>query len=92
MKAVGYEITRLRRRLSKLDASMSERRRQRSRSGALTVGLAGYTNVGKSSLFNTLSGKAVLIRDQVFSTLETTVGRMENKPRILMVDTIGFIE
>lgn len=71
---------------------MSERRRQRSRSGALTVGLAGYTNVGKSSLFNTLSGKAVLIRDQVFSTLETTVGRMENKPRILMVDTIGFID
>ena len=92
MKAVGYEITRLRRRLSKLDASMSERRRQRSRSGALTVGLAGYTNVGKSSLFNSLSGKAVLIRDQVFSTLETTVGRMENKPRILMVDTIGFID
>jgi GTP-binding protein HflX len=92
MKAVGYEITRLRRRLSKLDASMSERRRQRSRSGALTVGLAGYTNVGKSSLFNALSGKAVLIRDQVFSTLETTVGRMENKPRILMVDTIGFID
>ena len=92
MKAVGHEITRLRRRLSKLDASMSERRRQRSRSGALTVGLAGYTNVGKSSLFNTLSGKAVLIRDQVFSTLETTVGRMENKPRILMVDTIGFID
>ncbi|RZD33978.1 MAG: hypothetical protein CXT72_06960 [Methanobacteriota archaeon] len=76
MKAVGHEITRLRRRLSKLDASMSERRRQRSRSGALTVGLAGYTNVGKSSLFNALSGKAVLIRDQVFSTLETTVGRM----------------
>ena len=92
MKAVGYEIARLRRRLSKLDASMSERRRQRSRSGALTVGLAGYTNVGKSSLFNALSGKAVLIRDQVFSTLETTVGRMENKPRILMVDTIGFID
>ena len=75
-----------------MDASLVERRRQRSKSGALTVGLAGYTNVGKSSLFSALSGKPVLIKNQLFSTLETTVGRMANQPRILMVDTIGFID
>lgn len=92
MTAVGHEIAKLRRRLKKMDSSLSERRRQRTKSGALTVGLAGYTNVGKSSLFSALSGKPVLIKNQLFSTLETTVGRMANQPRILMVDTIGFID
>ena len=92
MTAVGHEIAKLRRKLKKMDASLVERRRQRSKSGALTVGLAGYTNVGKSSLFSALSGKPVLIKNQLFSTLETTVGRMANQPRILMVDTIGFID
>ena len=92
MTAVSHEIAKLRRKLKKLDLSLSERRRQRAKSGALTVGLAGYTNVGKSSLFSSLSGKPVLIKNQLFSTLETTVGRMANQPRILMVDTIGFID
>mgnify|MGYP001308999244 CR=1 FL=1 len=92
MTAVGHEIAKLRRKLKKMDDSLVERRRQRSKSGALTVGLAGYTNVGKSSLFSALSGKPVLIKNQLFSTLETTVGRMANQPRILMVDTIGFID
>ena len=92
MSAVGHEIAKLRRKLKKMDNSLSERRRQRAKSGALTVGLAGYTNVGKSSLFSALSGKPVLIKNQLFSSLETTVGRMANQPRILMVDTIGFID
>ena len=92
MTAVSHEIAKLRRKLKKLDSSLLERRRQRAKSGALTVGLAGYTNVGKSSLFSALSGKPVLIKNQLFSTLETTVGRMANQPRILMVDTIGFID
>jgi len=92
MTAVSHEIAKLRRKLKKLGSSLSERRRQRAKSGALTVGLAGYTNVGKSSLFSSLSGKSVLIKNQLFSTLETTVGRMANQPRILMVDTIGFID
>ena len=69
MTAVGHEIAKLRRKLKKMDASLVERRRQRSKSGALTVGLAGYTNVGKSSLFSALSGKPVLIKNQLFSTL-----------------------
>jgi GTP-binding protein HflX len=62
------------------------------RGGASTVGLAGYTNAGKSSLFLALSGKEVLVEDKLFSTLETTVGRMEMSPRILLADTIGFID
>ncbi len=54
--------------------------------------MAGYTNAGKSSLFRVLSGKEVLVEDKLFSTLETTVGRMLASPRILLADTIGFID
>jgi GTP-binding protein HflX len=90
--ALGREIEGLRRRLQRHARAQSERRRQRTRSGARTVGLAGYTNAGKSSLFRALSGKSVLVEDRLFSTLETTVGRMEASPRVLLADTIGFID
>ncbi|MAT49188.1 MAG: hypothetical protein CMA27_05095 [Euryarchaeota archaeon] len=57
-----------------------------------SIGLIGYTNAGKSSLFQAMAGKPVLIENQLFSTLETTIGRMQKSPRILMVDTIGFVD
>ena len=82
----------MRKKQAKHALARKERRRQRSKGGARTVGLAGYTNAGKSSLFLALSGKKVLVEDKLFSTLETTVGRMEMSPRILLVDTIGFID
>jgi GTP-binding protein HflX len=62
------------------------------RSGAVTVGIAGYTNAGKSSFFLKMSGKEVLVEDKLFSTLETTVGRLAASPRVLLADTIGFID
>ena len=89
---LNRELTNLRRRQRKHHSAQREHRRQRERSGAMTVGFVGYTNAGKSTLFQRLSGKNVLIEDQLFSTLETTVGRMEKSPRILLVDTIGFID
>lgn len=89
---LNRELTNLRRRQKKHANAQREHRRQRSRSGAMTVGFVGYTNAGKSSLFQHLSGKTVLVEDQLFSTLETTVGRMEKSPRILLADTIGFID
>ena len=89
---LGRELTNLRRRQKKHANAQREHRRQRTRSGAMTVGFVGYTNAGKSSLFQHLSGKPVLVEDQLFSTLETTVGRMEKSPRILLADTIGFID
>ncbi len=89
---LNRELTNLRRRQRKHANAQREHRRQRVRSGAMTVGFVGYTNAGKSSLFQRLSGKSVLVEDQLFSTLETTVGRMEKSPRILLVDTIGFID
>ena len=89
---VNRELTSLRRRQNKHSKAQAERRRQRTRSGALTVGIAGYTNAGKSSFFLKLSGKDVLVEDKLFSTLETTVGRLAASPRILLADTIGFID
>ena len=80
---INRELTNLRRRQKRHANAQREHRRQRARSGALTVGFVGYTNAGKSSLFKRLSGKEVLVEDQLFSTLETTVGRMEKSPRIL---------
>ena len=59
---------------------------------ARTIGIVGYTNAGKSSFFLKMSGKDVLVENKLFSTLETTVGRMEASPRILLADTIGFID
>ncbi|MGA0239796.1 MAG: GTPase [Poseidonia sp.] len=89
---LNRELTNLRKRQRKHHNAQREHRRQRARSGAMTVGFVGYTNAGKSSLFQRLSGKQVLVQDKLFSTLETTVGRMEKSPRILLVDTIGFID
>jgi len=92
LEVVNREMASLRRRQARHTASRDERRRQRIRSGAFSVGLAGYTNAGKSSLFRALCGKEVLVQDKLFSTLETTVGRMQRGPRVLLVDTIGFID
>lgn len=89
---MNRELLHLRKRQKKHAIAQSERRKQRSRGGAMTVGLAGYTNAGKSSLFLSLSGKEVLVKDKLFSTLETTIGRMEASPRVLLADTIGFID
>ncbi len=92
LTTVSRELTQLKKKQQKHALARKERRRQRVRGGARTVGLAGYTNAGKSSLFHALSGKKVLVEDKLFSTLETTVGRMEMSPRILLADTIGFID
>ena len=89
---VNRELTSLRKRQIKHSKAQAERRRQRSRSGAMTVGIAGYTNAGKSSFFLKMSGKEVLVEDKLFSTLETTVGRLAASPRVLLADTIGFID
>ena len=92
ISTVSREIVQLGKRRAKHARARGERRRQRRRGGARTVGLVGYTNSGKSSLFRALSGKEVLVEDKLFSTLETTIGRMEASPRILLADTIGFID
>lgn len=92
MKIIDREISTLLKKKNRREKSEKERRKHRIRNGIKSIGLIGYTNAGKSSLFQNMAGKPVLIEDQLFSTLETTIGRMQKSPRILMVDTIGFID
>ncbi len=68
--------------------------RRSARRDQLRVALVGYTNAGKSSLMRALTGSEVLVADQLFATLDTTVRALkpEAKPRVLISDTVGFIK
>jgi GTP-binding protein HflX len=68
--------------------------RRSARRDQLRVALVGYTNAGKSSLMRALTGSEVLVADQLFATLDTTVRALkpEARPRILISDTVGFIK
>jgi GTP-binding protein HflX len=68
--------------------------RRYARRDQLRVALVGYTNAGKSSLMRALTGSEVLVADQLFATLDTTVRALqpETRPRILVSDTVGFIK
>ena len=68
--------------------------RRSARDDQLRVALVGYTNAGKSSLMRALTGSEVLVADQLFATLDTTVRalRPETSPRVLVSDTVGFIK
>ncbi len=84
--------TLLRRRLDGLSKQRKTRRQERARSHTPTVALAGYTNVGKSTLLNTLTGAGVSVEDRLFETLDpTTRGFEHDGRRYLITDTVGFI-
>jgi GTP-binding protein HflX len=85
-------ITALRRKLDEVRSSRSTMRAERERVGLPEVALAGYTNAGKSTLLNRLSGAEVGVRDRLFHTLDPTTRRFEVGGRaFLLTDTVGFI-
>jgi GTP-binding protein HflX len=85
-------ITLLRRRLRGLERQRATRRRERQRSETPTVALAGYTNVGKSTLLNALTSASVSVDDRLFETLDPTTRAFEYAGRrYLLTDTVGFI-
>jgi GTP-binding protein HflX len=83
----------LKERLEKLKHQRGVQRRARNRHDVLSVSIVGYTNAGKSTLFNRLTRAKVYVADQLFATLDTTSRRMftEDTGEIVLSDTVGFI-
>jgi len=92
-RLIGARIRQLNARLKKVSRQREQSRRQRVRSRAPLVTLVGYTNAGKSTLFNTLTGSSVDTQDRLFATLDPTVRRMLDTHcgEILLADTVGFV-
>ncbi len=83
----------LKERLEKLKSQRDVMRRSRNRSGVFSVSIVGYTNAGKSTLFNRLTKANVYVANQLFATLDTTSRKMftEGAGEVVMSDTVGFI-
>jgi GTPase len=96
--AVELDRRRIRDRLAELGEELAvvqqaQDQRRHARRDQLRVALVGYTNAGKSSLMRALTGSEVLVADQLFATLDTTVRALHpaSRPRVLVSDTVGFI-
>ncbi len=87
---IRRRMTRIERKLKKISVEREERRKERKRNGFILVGIAGYTNVGKSTLLNRLTESGVIVEERMFSTLSTKTSRL-GKERILITDTVGFV-
>lgn len=88
------EIKKVNDELDKLSTEREKRIERRKKEGFKTVSIVGYTNAGKSNLFNKLTGRDVLVQNVLFATLDSVVGEVyipDLSQKVLFTDTIGFI-
>ena len=93
-RLIGERVKALRARLAKLRKQHETQRRQRGKSHTFSVSLVGYTNAGKSTLFNALTKAGVYVANQLFATLDTTSRRVylgEEVGNVVVSDTVGFV-
>jgi GTPase len=92
-RRIRTQMAKLRKQLKELEKTRVTQRQAREQSGIATVALAGYTNAGKSSLLNALTGSGVLVQDALFATLDPTVRKMRlpSGREFTLADTVGFV-
>jgi GTP-binding protein HflX len=92
-RLLGQRIKSLKKRLGKVQSQREQGRRSRQRGGVPVVSLVGYTNVGKSTLFNKITSAKVYADDRLFATLDPTLRRVKlhDTQLLILADTVGFI-
>src|SRR4051812_48499792 len=92
-RLLARRVKALKEKLARMQAQRAVQRRARARANVFSVSLVGYTNAGKSTLFNRLTDARVLAADQLFATLDTTTRRVHTRQgnSLVLSDTVGFI-